>query len=61
MKNPCNTVALYWIPNYRLRSIVEAIAATEAREREGWDWDALRRAVLRLAQAIDWRLGSRDA
>jgi hypothetical protein len=51
MRNPCKTVMLYQIRSSDLRAIILAIAATEAREKAGWDWDALKRAWLRL-----WRI-----
>jgi len=48
MRNPCKTVMLTTIRSSDLRAIMQAIAATEEKERAGWDWDALKRAWLRL-------------
>jgi hypothetical protein len=51
MRNPCKTVMLTTIRSSDLRAIMLAIATTEAKQRAGWDWDALKRAWLRL-----WRI-----
>ena len=52
LDNRHSVVFFCWIRSSDLRAIMLAIAATEAREKAGWDWDALKRAWLRWRRFI---------